>query len=422
MSRQRLQRSTLRRARRAGFTIVELLVASAITLVVLGLMVQITFSVLGTFDKVSGTISARTQAETVLRYLREDFQSIVWRRDDNVWLLATVQRDQTGINSDRGDTDHSDADWLADSVGGSTPIGKPGLQNAGTDGSSLKLQGTNPGEWIDLKEYRFGQAGVWLRFFTNRESKASDGDVAPIAVGYQIVRTKPRDNSTEYRYQFYRGYVRAKREKVDAPYSVADAGYDLSSPDNGGYNRPGTSHPDDSTSGSDKNKSRGDPGCIRFPRDEILLANNIIDFGVRFWQRIPPSATDPDTTPSSLRLMFPADAGKPSNSNYAFAVSSLTAKEIIDAGGIPYSGPSGSSFAGNITESQLTTGFPDFVDVFVRVLTDEGARLIEAYERGLTEPPPEASSAADKDAHWWRIAEEHSEVYTERIPLSARPY
>jgi prepilin-type N-terminal cleavage/methylation domain-containing protein len=58
---------------RAGFTIVELLVATAITLVVLGLMVQISFSVLGTFDKVTGTVTARTQASTVLRFLREDF-------------------------------------------------------------------------------------------------------------------------------------------------------------------------------------------------------------------------------------------------------------------------------------------------------------------------------------------------------------
>jgi hypothetical protein len=51
------------------------------------------------------------------------------------------------------------------------------------------------------------------------------------------------------------------------------------------------------------------------------------------------------------------------------------------------------------------------------VLTDEGARLIEAYERGNLESPP----GSDRKAHWWKIAEEHSEVFTERIPIVARP-
>lgn len=414
MSRQRLQRSTLRRARRAGFTIVELLVATAITLVVLGLMVQITFSVLGTFDKVSGTISARSQADTVLRYLREDFQSIVWRRDDNVWLLATVQDDQDPINGGKGDADLGSgtdvADWDPDQP-------KPGIGSTGDFGkneSSLRLdkQGTS-GDWIDLKDYRFGQAGVWLRFFTNRVSNTNTtGDVAPIAVGYQIVRMKPRRDSEEYRYLFFRSQVRPGRNPSNATkaYSVADAGYNLADYSNGGYNRPRTPV-------STENDDIGDPGSIRLPNRSALLATNVIDFGVRFWRSVPPAATTPETDPSTLRLLFPADAnGKPNEGNRGFAVTALTPAELAQlngGAGVPYQGPQPFDF---------TTGFPDFVDVFVRVLTDEGARLIEAYERGLAAPPPEASTAAEKDAHWWKIAEEHSEVYTERIPLNARPF
>ena len=59
--------------RNGGFTVIELLVAAAITLVVLGLMLQVTFSVLKTFDKVTGSLSTKTQATTALEYLRRDF-------------------------------------------------------------------------------------------------------------------------------------------------------------------------------------------------------------------------------------------------------------------------------------------------------------------------------------------------------------
>jgi Tfp pilus assembly protein PilW len=126
---------------------VELLVATAITLVVLGLMVQISFSVLGTFDKVTGTVTARTQASTVLRFLREDFQSIVWRRDGNVWLLATVQPDQVGA----GQTQISDADWdLTLDPDENPKPGRGAVGDYGKDLSSLRFdeQGST-GKWID---------------------------------------------------------------------------------------------------------------------------------------------------------------------------------------------------------------------------------------------------------------------------------
>ena len=391
---------------RAGFTIVELLVATAITLVVLGLMVQISFSVLGTFDKVTGTVTARTQASTVLRFLREDFQSIVWRRDGNVWLLATVQPDQVGA----GQTGISDADWDLSGAAAENP--KPGrgaLGDYGKDLSSLRFdeQGST-GKWIDLKEHRFGQAGVWLRFFTNRTTTSSDGDVAPIAVSYQIVRMPPRSNSDEYRYLFFRSQVRSGRETTANPYSVADAGFNLALNAQGGYNRPNTPV-------ATKNDAFGDSGSIRKPDRDAVIANNVIDFGVRFWRRVPPGPTDPATDPSTLQLMFPASGVAPfapSENNLGFAVTALTPAQL-DA----LNGGVGIPDDGNLAPANLSTGFPDFVDIFVRVLTDEGARLIEAYERGNLEAPP----GSDRKAHWWKIAEEHSEVFTERIPIAARP-
>ncbi|TAG32884.1 MAG: hypothetical protein EAZ36_01595, partial [Verrucomicrobia bacterium] len=78
-----------------------------------------------------------------------------------------------------------------------------------------------------------------------------------------------------------------------------------------------------------------------------------------------------------------------------------------------------------LPDSALNTGYPDFVDVFIRVLNDEGARLIEAFEEGNVIAPAAGAGAPTPDerkAHWWKIAEENSEVFTERIPLTARPF
>lgn len=386
---------------RAGFTIVELLVATAITLVVLGLMVQISFSVLGTFDKVTGTVTARTQASTVLRFLREDFQSIVWRRDGNVWLLATVQPDQAGT----GDANIGEANWDVALVQPKPP-GTSAPADYGKELSSLRFdeQGST-GKWIDLKEHRFGHAGVWLRFFTNRPTTSSDGDVAPIAVSYQIVRMPPRRNSDENRYLFFRSQVRSGRKDVTSPYSVADAGFNLALNAVRGYNAP--------TAGT--NDDFGDPGSIRRPVNNnfdrsALIANNVIDFGVRFWRRVPPGPTDPDTDPSTLQLIFPSSGIAPfvpSENNLGFAVTGLTPNQVHALNPSLF----------GMAATNISTGFPDFVDIFVRVLTDEGARLIEAYEQGNLEVPP----GSDSSAHWWKIAEEHSEVFTERIPIIARP-
>jgi hypothetical protein len=396
---------------RAGFTIVELLVASAITLVVLGLMVQVTFSVLGTFDKVTGSVSARSQATTVLRFLREDFQSIVWRRDNNVWLLATVQDDQTG----KGDANITDADWSSMSTSTMAKPGKGTATQFGEEYSSLRFdEKASTGKWIDLKEHRFGQAGIWLRFFTNR---SSDGTVppAPTAVGYQIVRMKPRKDSTEYRYQFFRSVVRSGRKDIANPFSVADAGYNLADNANGRYNKP-------NTPSALVNDAFGDPGSIRKPDRDALIASNVIDFGVRFWRRVPPAIGAPATTASTLELVFPANqaTGRPSETNLGFAVTTLTPGSLVALNGgtgVPFSGLGAAAFS---------TGFPDFVDIFIRVLTEEGARQIEAYESGNRSAPSPSGAATptlqERQAYWWQIAEAHSEVYTERIPIVARPF
>ncbi len=61
--------------------------------------------------------------------------------------------------------------------------------------------------------------------------------------------------------------------------------------------------------------------------------------------------------------------------------------------------------------------FPDIAEVMLRVLTDEGARLIAAYEAGHLQPP---AGVAPAD-YWWSLAEAHSQVFTHRITIPGRP-
>lgn len=404
-----------RQLRGHGFTIIELIVAAAITLVVLGLMVQVTFAVLKTFDKVTGSLTTKTQATTALEYLRRDFKSIVWKRDRNVWLLATVQRDQDNQNGGRGDTNIATADWSPTSIPAGRENPKPGNANPGSDFSSLRLR--DPAVLpaakgsLDLDEYRFGQAGVWLRFFSTQVTSNTSLSV-PVAVGYQIVRIKPQQNSTEYRYQLYRSVVEPGPQAV-GDFSVLSAGYDLASNAGNGYNN---------ITGIGSTPTNGLPASIRKPDRKVLLGNNVIDFGVRFWQK--------NSVNGELNLVFPADTtvspSRYSNINLAYAATSLAAADIpglttADATGaqnIPY---------GDLANADLNTGFPDFADIFLRILTDEGARILEAYENGKSDPPPQPtgdplSLAQWKAKHWWTLALEHSEVFVERIPITARPF
>jgi len=53
----------------------------------------------------------------------------------------------------------------------------------------------------------------------------------------------------------------------------------------------------------------------------------------------------------------------------------------------------------------------------MRVLTDEGARLIAAFEAGRLQPPAGVTPAD----YWWTLAEAHSEVFTRHIVIPSRP-
>ncbi|MBN2235271.1 MAG: prepilin-type N-terminal cleavage/methylation domain-containing protein [Opitutales bacterium] len=106
------------------------------------------------------------------------------------------------------------------------------------------------------------------------------------------------------------------------------------------------------------------------PDIEHVMGLNVIDFGVRLWGR--------DPTDGSMRLLFPSEASR------------LGSGWQIGLRGSPAPG-SGAMV----------------LEVFVRVLDSDGARLIHELEEGTLR------------SDWWGIAERHSKVFSTRIPVEA---
>jgi len=116
------------------------------------------------------------------------------------------------------------------------------------------------------------------------------------------------------------------------------------------------------------------------------LASNIIDFGIRAYHLEKNSFG----TGNLVQIFPPIDISSPGN---------LLAEEFM-----------ATSYKAYQTLNNKTFYlFPDVIDVMVRVLSMEGARLVEAFENG--------SVPSTDNLNWWSIAEEHSEVYIRRIKI-----
>ena len=346
-----------RRSGDSGFTLVELLVASAITLVLAGIMIAILAQMTGTWARAGGGLMATQQGELALDTLARDLQAAVLRRDGRVWLAAAVQPDQSGA----GDTGGTLGAW-------SPPVRKPGAAQPGTTGSSLAL--APPSRRIE--DCRFGMAGVWLRFIADipgANDTVADAS-APRAVAYQIVRRAVSAGAgAPQRYGLFRTEVRPFADIAPArDRSTFAVGFDLLAP---AYN----------TAAGGGNL--GDAGTIRRPRRDHLLANDVVDFGVRFFGRREGGG-------GAVALLFPQ-----SDENRGFAGTSDTA-----------AGPT----APGLPAAAMSYGFPEEAELFIRVLTEDGARRIEALEQGR-------ATGAD----WWAVALAHSVVVTRYVRLEATP-
>lgn len=315
-----------------AFTIIELLVAVGVTALMVSLMLTIVVNVLSGWSKSSGTLSSGNQARTLMDLVSQDLQSAIMRRDGNVWMVATVQDTATG------------GDWAS------------GLKPTGTASSSMAPTGSRyipalpspiTSSPADLDSYRFGQGGVWLRFFsTVSDVNTSVATIsAPRAISYKIVRQSVASGSNEKRYMFYRSELPSNTTFATG-YNLFDAAY-----------------------------YTGAASVIKTPATTALVANNVVDFGVRFFKL---------NSASQLIPIFP------DSSDVCFAVTSDTTK------------------VGGGVESTPKQDFPVAAEIFVRILTDEGANKIANLENGISTTET-----------WWDIVLANSRVYTRRVEIKS---
>lgn len=319
---------------RAGFTLLEIIVAAGITAIVAGFMVAIVSNVSGFWGRSAGRLSAGAQARYVLDQLALDLQSARVAASPSgphltVDLLAATERPRT---------------WRPAAAGLDRPSVPPAT------GLSIGA--------ADIGRATFRPGGTLLRFSTHRRGANERlADVsAPVAVGWQIVRRAPSQHgsSADERYFLHRSEVRPAGDAAGAT-GTLELGYDLDAP---GY----TARPEDTI------PVAGSPGSLREPSAATIVAENVVDFGVHIYGRVPTG---------ELRRVFPI-AG------------STAYRDASDAPGSPA---------------------PVAVDVMVRILSDEGARLLGRLEADFTE-------AADASA-WWALVLANSHVFTRRIGLIA---
>ncbi len=358
--------------RQAGFTLLELLVATTITAVLAGFIVLIVSNVASVWTRTSNRLSADTQARYILDQLTLDLSSAQFRDDGNVWFAASVL--DTATNSSL---------WQAAAANG-----KP------SGSTSLAMTAAN------LTDARFGQAGVWLRFFTTRRG-ANDATnatttlataSAPVAVGYQIIRRFSAVTATNLGtgYFLHRAEVRpaASGTGAAARPGVLESGYNIRA---AAYTT--------STASNNNGSTVGDPRTVQVPgtaRDfTSVIGSNVIDFGVRCYVRDSSQTT-------GLRLVFPA-------TNVTGTISNVATASLFSS--LPATTPA--------TATNFNQVMPDVVDVMVRILTDDGARLITLYEQASS--PLTLPTGINAQQYWWQLALAHSQIFTRRIVLHAQP-
>ena len=333
-----------------GFTLIEVLVASGVTLLLVGFMVAIVGNVTGFWSRTSGRISAESQARYALDQLTLDLQSAIYRDDGATWLAASVPTN----------TATSVSVWVT--TGAVTGNLKPSAAT-GTTNPTLTYGATN------IANGTFGPAGTWLRFFTTKRGANTATDVttlsSPVAVGWQIIRRASATNTAniDRRYFLHRAEV--------TPANTLNTGFDITAAAYSG-----------TAAATGNTGTLGTARSVRIPLDlGTIIAENVIDFGVYFYTRPRTGATS-----SAPIRIFPSGAETTHLANRP-----------------PRSGTA-------------ITQFPEEAEIMIRVLTDEGAAQIAAFENGRMTLPAGRTAAQ----YWWDIAVAKSQVFTRRVVLRAQ--
>ena len=290
-----------------GFTLLELVVAAAVSAILLILIVRIVSVMLDSLERSTGDLSRNEEIANVRRYLESDVQSAYANEG---WLGGYVFR-KPGEGWGAGDWDAVPVD------------AKPTVFDVSSD---AQIAGNSI-------EERWGKEGAQIAWLVNDPNKGLQDPGGLKAVAYQIKR-KRLSNELAPRYYLMRSEVSALQ--------TMQAGYDLQG--------------DDYREGSYREDAYWAAPVIRYPNLQHVVANNVIDFGLRAYIRRPDRV--------GWELVFPGEAGVYSASR-----------------------------------------MPEIWVVFMRVLSDSGAEMIENIEQGRVQ------------ANWWETALQYSEVVCFTLPL-----
>jgi len=239
-------------AARQAFTVIELVVAIAVTAVMALFAFQFTRSMVEVWTLSERNLVVETDVQAALDTIAQDLQEAYFAEGQGV--MFAVEALSNGDNS--GDEwDHA------------TEVARP------TEGA------------YDPASHRYGWAGMWLRFFTAEPTLN--------AVGYQIVRrplTWEEDQGPVY--QLFRSVVRGDL--------VAEAGYDLT---------------DEAYVDKSQTLTEGHPVTVTVPPKNNHIVEHVIDFGIRLYVRDADDPSPPEHAPTGMRLIFPAEAGVVSDQN-----------------------------------------------------------------------------------------------------------
>jgi len=367
-----------------GFTLVELLVATAITLMLATILLSTTSGMLSAWNQSRGDLTSSNQAKLALDQIADDLQSVVLRNDGNVWFAASVTGTQP---SSKGDARIDDASY-------STTTGnrcKPATDNYDPEPDS--------GE---IRDMRFGHVGTWLRFFlTERAANDRRDRISGVrAVSYQIAHV-PEGTivGSGRRYFLYRSSVRPGpydgnnnlMSESSVTHSAFTTGYNIV--DDNAYNNA-------TKIGLQVSSDPLEPARIRRPIKSGIIASDVIDFGVRVYCR---------NSSGDLEERFPVNRSG-GGTTHVFTLVATSSTSIPTIFG-DVTAPAG--------VMAVVPDFPVVVEVMLRVLSDQGAQQIMALEENRIQPP---GGSANYDAYWWEIAEAHSTIYTRRIEIPSTAF
>lgn len=221
---------------------------------------------------------------------------------------------------------------------------------AGTGANTLVIPTAVPPK---LENYRFGPYGVWFRFFSTVPGTNVANDLTTLSAPRAVA------------YQIVRLPVVAGSTEIRYQLFRSEVTPDVTF--RVGYNLLDAKYVSTDDGGS---------LTVRQPSRANLIGNNVVDFGVRIYE--------------GATIKFPLGATPP-----PYAATSATVTSVPALAG-------------------YTTGVPDSVEVFVRILSNEGAQQLALFQN------PPSGYTAPAGTTWWDIVEANSRVYTRRVDLKAK--